>query len=567
MQKAGVKRLVVRAPNWIGDAVMCEPALSALRTLFPQAEITVLAKPAVAELFAGHPGIDRSLVYDHAGRHAGLSGKWTLAGVVRRLRFDMAILFQNAFEAALLAFLAGIPRRYGYATDGRSLLLSHPIPIPDRAAMRHQVDYYWSLLKPLGCAGTVPSPRLFLSDEEQSTMAKRLAECGIAESDPLIGVNPGSTYGSAKRWLPERFAQTVNRLVQQYGGQEGKPSRVVIVGARGEEVLGRSIGKMIDGNPVILSGRTSIRELMAVTNRCGLFLTNDTGPMHIAAALKVPVVAIFGPTDWQTTAPFGKGHRIVRQPVECAPCLLRECPIDHRCMTRVGVDEVYRAAIDAITPVPQPPESSTLRASGLTPHAFLTGVTLFLDRDGTINRDTGYIKRPEELELLPGVGQALGRAKGAGARLVVLTNQSGIARGRFSLKDLELIHNRLRELLETEGASPDAIYFCPHHPDDACACRKPGTAMVERAVHELGIDLSRAYLVGDKALDIELAARVGVKSLLVTTGSSSEQAASELERDGRPPDHIVDSLSGAVEWIVADVSRTAQPSAIPAGDS
>lgn len=335
---SAVRRILIRATNWIGDAVISEPALAAVRELFQKAEITLLARPAVAELFGGHPAFDRIVLYDHRRRHAGLVGKWRLAGELRRFRFDLAILFQNAFEAALLAFLAGIPHRYGYATDGRGWLLTKAVGIPKPLRMEHQVRYYLDLLRPFGANEAVRSPRLFLSEKEEEAMNRRLAEAGLAESDVVIGLNPGSTYGGAKRWLPERFAETADRLAQDCGG------RVVIVGAAGEEALGQAIADAMRNKPVVLSGRTTIRELMAAIKRCRLFLTNDTGPMHIAAAFGVPVVAVFGPTDSRTTAPFGSGHVIVRRPVECAPCLLRECPIDHRCMTQVTVDQVYEAA-------------------------------------------------------------------------------------------------------------------------------------------------------------------------------------------------------------------------------
>ncbi len=554
--RAAVKRLLVRVPNWIGDAVMCEPALRAVRNLFPEATLSLLVKPAIAELLKGHPAVNHVLVYDDRGRHAGLSGKWTLAGVLRRHRFDLAILFQNAFEAALLSFLAGIPRRYGYATDGRGFLLSDPItPLP-RALLKHQVDYYWDLLRPFGCQGQPDAPRLFLSHEEDATMAERLAASGVAPSDFLIGVNPGSTYGSAKRWLPERFAETVNRLIEEQGPGIGRPMKAVIVGAKGEEALGQTIAGLIRATTVILSGQTTVRELMAVTKRCGLFLTNDTGPMHIAAAFNVPVVAVFGPTDWRTTAPFGPGHRLVRRPVECAPCLLRECPIDHRCMTGVTVDDVLAAAKRLLDRREASGERQAARSEPLAPcpvpRAPLAGVPIFLDRDGTLNKDTGYVKSPEEVELLPGVGSALARLKRAGARLVIVTNQSGVARGILTLADLEKVHARLEALLQAEGVAVDALYFCPHHPDDGCACRKPNTAMIERAVRELGLDLSSAYVVGDQKRDIELAWRVHARSVLVTSGPASHQSLEELEREGRSPDHVAPSLTEAAEWIVRD---------------
>jgi len=535
-----MRRILVRAPNWIGDAVMCEPALRGIRSLFPQAEITLLAKPAIAELFAAYPGLNRVLVYESKSIHAGLSGKWTLAGTLRRHGFDLAVLFQNAFEAALLTWLAGIPRRYGYATDGRVFFLTDPVAVPDRDTLRHQVHYYWDLLRPLGLTGDPASPQLTVSEDEERAIDRRLVEAGIAPTDLILGINPGSTYGGAKRWLPDRFAETAARWCRQMEQQQGRTVSVVILGAKGEEELGRSIAEGLAARSLVLSGRTTIRELMAVTKRCALLLTNDTGPMHIAAAFGVPVVAIFGPTDWRTTAPYGQEQGIVRQPVECAPCLLRECPIDHRCMTGVTVDQVYETAVKLVTQSRQPSAIS---------HQLLKGVTVFLDRDGTLNPDPGYIRSPDQYELFPGVANALARLTSVGAQLVLVTNQSGIGRGYFSVADLDQIHAKLRRLVGEAGVSFQAIYFCPHHPDEACHCRKPEPGMVEQAVRDLQIDLSRAYVIGDHAKDIELARRVGAKGVLVTT---SEHRAQVRDEGGGDPDAIVSSLSDAAEWILAD---------------
>jgi heptosyltransferase-2 len=549
-----IKRLLVRGPNWIGDAVMSEPALASLRGHFPEAEITLLVKPAVALLFKGHPALARIMVYEDRGKHAGLAGKWALAGELRQQRFDLAILFQNAFEAALLAFLAGIPRRYGYATDGRSLLLSDPIVRPDQASIGHQVDYYLNLLRPLGVSDRTAQPRLFLSEQEEREMARRLAEAGVAETDAICGVNPGSTYGGAKRWLPERFAETGDRLARNSG------CRIVIVGAPGEEALGRAVADKMKSKPLVLSGQTSIRELMAVIKRCRLFLTNDTGPMHIAASFGVSVVAVFGPTDHRATSPSGTAHVIVRHPVDCAPCLLRECPIDHRCMTRVTVEEVYQAAAHLLSKqqagssMQKASAASRPPASRLLPSA-LAGITVFLDRDGTLNRDSGYVKAAEELELFPDTVEAVARLSRAGARVVVITNQSGVARGIITTAALEAIHSRLRNLLEAGGAVLDGIYYCPHHPDDGCPCRKPQRTLVDRAAADLGLDLSLAYVVGDQKRDVELARKVGARAVLVTTGPTSLQALASLEEEGQPPDHRAAGLSEAVEWLLQDGQR------------
>jgi heptosyltransferase-2 len=545
----------------LGDAVMCEPALRGLRGLFPDAQVTLLVKPAVADLFVGHPAVTRLLTYDIKGRHAGFSGKWALAKQLRRQGFDLAVLFQNAFEAAFLTFLARVPRRYGYATDGRSLLLSDPVAVPDPRMLIHQVRYYWDLLKPLGLTGDPPVPELVVLPEEEQAMVGRCAQGGLTPTDIVVGINPGSTYGDAKRWLPERFAEVTERLCRTIHTSSGQQVSVVIFGAKGEEHLGQEIAARLSSRSLVLSGATTIRELMAAVKRCSLLLTNDTGPMHIASAFKVPVVAVFGPTDWRTTSPFGGAHAIVREPVDCAPCLLRECPIDHRCMTRVTVDQVYEAATKQLTPLGVRGEGlgeTPPHASRLTPYGALDGVTVFLDRDGTLNYDPGYLKIAADLKLLAGVGPALARLKKVGAKLVVVTNQSGVGRGILTLKDLEAIHARLQGLLEQEDVALDAIYFCPHHPDDGCRCRKPNVGMVERAVSELQLDFRRFYLIGDHARDIQLAHRVGAKSVLLTPAPVDAQSLERLKAEKAMPDAMAKSMAEAVDWIFSDAMKSAK---------
>jgi heptosyltransferase-2 len=563
VDKEAIKKILVRGPNWLGDAVMCEPALRGLRRLFPDAQIALLVKPAVADLFTGHPALTRVLTYDSKGCHAGFFGKWALAEQLRRQSFDLSVLFQNAFEAAFLTFLAGVPRRYGYATDGRSLLLSNPVAVPDSRALTHQVRYYWDLLKPLGLTGDPPAPELVVFPDEEQAMAERLAKGGLTANDVIVGINPGSTYGGAKRWLPERYAEATERLCRAIRESRNQQVGVVIFGAKGEERLGQDIAARLSSRSLVLSGATTIRELMAALKRCAMLLTNDTGPMHIASAFQVPLVAIFGPTDWRTTSPFGNAHAIVRQPVDCAPCLLRECPIDHRCMTRVTVDQVYDAAVKQVRGLSGSSGLFCLTQTNQTNEMnqtnqmnILKDVTVFLDRDGTLNYDPGYLRVAADLKLLAGVGPSLARLKRAGARLVVVTNQSGVGRGIITLKDLEAIHARLQGLLEQEDAALDAIYFCPHHPDNGCHCRKPNVGMVERAVSELQLDLRRSYLIGDHARDVQLATRVGAKAILIATAPIDAQSLEMLKVEKALPDAVVKSMTEAVDWILEDSAKT-----------
>jgi len=231
-------------------------------------------------------------------------------------------------------------------------------------------------------------------------------------------------------------------------------------------------------------------------------------------------------------------------------------------MTRVSVEQVYEAAVKQVGGFSGSSGSSGFSGSNRTNLThILDGVTVFLDRDGTLNYDSGYIKSSAEFRLLPGVTTALARLKKAGARLVVVTNQSGVSRGLLTLKDLEAIHARLQGILEQEDAALDAIYFCPHHPDDGCRCRKPGTGMVERAISELQLDLKRSYVVGDHIHDVQLARNVGAKAILLASGHVDAQAREALKAEQAEPNVIVASMAEAADWILADVaaSRVCSP--------
>lgn len=319
---------MVRATNWIGDAVMTTPAMGALRVSFPAAEIVVVANPLVAELFRYHPYCDRVLVYDKKGTHRGLKGLWRFCSELRRERFDLAVLLQNAVEAAIMASLARVPRRAGYATDGRGLLLTHPVVLGAAERRLHHTRYYLHMLEALDIRGGDGLLRLDCTAEELAWARELL---GDKES---VVINPGAAYGSAKRWYPERFAEVGNRLVEEFG------ARIVLTGGPGETEIGRDIAAAMQVAPLNLIGKTSVRQMMAVLSLSRLVVTNDSGPMHVAAAFGVPIVAVFGPTDHSTTSPLAENCRIIRKEVECAPCLLRQCPTDHRCMELIGAGDV-----------------------------------------------------------------------------------------------------------------------------------------------------------------------------------------------------------------------------------
>jgi heptosyltransferase-2 len=323
-----VERLLVRAPNWVGDVVLSLPALRDIRRGLPGARLEVLARPWVADLYRAVPEVDGV-----RESHGHVRDVRTLRGL-----YDAAILLPNSFATALVVWRAGIPERWGYATDGRGPLLTRRCPVPPAVGGRSQVYYYRAMLEGLGFATEGPPDATLRCPEEWSARGAQL----LGDEGPWIGVNPGAFYGSAKRWLPERFGASADRVARRAG------AKVVLVGGPRERALAEAIGGEMEAPVRVLCGETTLAELVGVLSRLRLLLTNDSGPMHVAAALGVPLVAVFGSTDWRETPPVGEASRIVREPTDCAPCLLRECPIDHRCMTRVGVDRVADEALELL---------------------------------------------------------------------------------------------------------------------------------------------------------------------------------------------------------------------------
>ncbi|MCS7023957.1 MAG: lipopolysaccharide heptosyltransferase II [Bryobacteraceae bacterium] len=347
LEREKIERLLVRATNWLGDAVMSLPALGAIRQNFPKARITMLALDWVAELYRREGLVDEILRYPDRRGLGDWRLKWRLAGELSRRRFDAAILLQNAFEAALIAWLARIPIRLGYDRDGRKMLLTHPIPVPRPGEIpRHESFYYLELLRRAGVGPPLPKQALIRftsADQARQIGRERLDLLGF--SGDVIGVSPGAAYGDAKRWLKERFAQAAIELARKL------PAQVAIFGAKNERLLCEAVAEIVRSAGIRcenFAGRTSLGEFMDLVAACRLMLTNDSGAMHVASALGVPTVTIFGPTDPLATGPTGPLAKIVREPVDCSPCLRRTCPIDHRCMTRVSVERVVDVAIELL---------------------------------------------------------------------------------------------------------------------------------------------------------------------------------------------------------------------------
>ena len=335
-------RILIRGTNWIGDSVMSLAALREVRRLFPRHHLTLLVRDWVSGVFENQGLADEILSLEETSSH--LRPFFRLVGEIRH--FDSALLFQNAFQAALMTSLAGIPERIGYNTDGRTLLLTRRARPRIKELNRHHIYYYLDLLYQTGLSSqdylNDPNfkPDIHLSPTEDGIQKAEqlLRSVGISAQQPTILINPGAFYGSAKRWFTNRYAALADRLI------EGDQAQVIIIGSAGEKLIAEEIQSFTKQRLKILTGQTDLPTLMGLLSQCDLLLTNDSGPMHLAAALDTPQIAILGSTDEVATGPFSPRAQVIHKHVECSPCLLRECPIDLRCFSRIEVDEVYETA-------------------------------------------------------------------------------------------------------------------------------------------------------------------------------------------------------------------------------
>lgn len=535
--------MLVRGVNWIGDAVMTLSALRVLKRALPEAKISLLVRPWVSPLFEKDPNVDEIIIY--GDEYRGIIGKIKLARMLNKKGFCSAVLFQNAFDAAFIAFLAGIKERVGYNRDARGFLLTTAVPLPQNKLKVHHINYYLNLLEQLGIKEEYSAPYLYLSLDERLSARNVLKDM----RRPVLGINPGAEYGSAKRWIPERFAEVANWFIKDTNGS------VVIFGSKKEEDIAQRIEYLVNqqqsekqstvnsqqsnsssppesplskgvnrgveggqGGILNLAGKTSLRELISLVSECDVFVTNDSGPLHIAYAVGTPLVAIFGSTDPELTGPppeaEGNSNVVVTPSLSCSPCFERICKNnDMRCMYAVTSDDVY-LGIKKILP---------------------GSPAVFFDRDGTLCGDVGYLNKHDDLQIFKDIN-SVRLLKEKGFRLIGVSNQSGIARGLIKEDFVKEVNKIFIERYDF-----DDFYYCPHHPAEHCPCRKPEPGMLFRARSEHGIDLKKTFVVGDKEADMILAKAVGAKGVFVKTGQDKESLSADYEAK---------DLREAVNWIL-----------------
>ncbi|MCH9633625.1 MAG: ADP-heptose--LPS heptosyltransferase 2 [Chlamydiae bacterium] len=321
-------------PNWIGDAVMASPIIAIVKSQWPGAKITIMAQGAICSLFQNDQHVSSFFTLDKSQ-----SQKEQVAEL-KNHQFDFAFILTHSFSSAWLIFRAKIPYRMGYAKDFRKWLLTDSLPYPRSKTSEHMIATYQKLFQGFGIKER-QEPRLYLSEYEKKGAKTFLEKCEIFSDHILIGINPSAAFGSSKCWLEERYREVAKLLLED-------PKFILLFfgDSKSEEKINR-ISMDLGPRVFNLSGSTTLRQLMALVNECDLFLTNDSGPMHVACALKTRVLALFGSTSPEATGPYNQS-RIIRKEVNCSPCFKRECPIDFRCMKSITVEEVYQTILDEL---------------------------------------------------------------------------------------------------------------------------------------------------------------------------------------------------------------------------
>lgn len=333
--KAKPKNILVKMPNWLGDAIMATPILEDLKKHWPEARLTILCQSNVAALFNYDPYVDEIFSYT---KPSGWIHRTWHKNVIDHLQhgdYDLGVLLTNSFSSAWWLWRGHVGNTIGYTSFFRRFLLDQSIPFPEKIEKQHLVVTYKMLLQQLGIPVSNTKPKLYLSQSEKQVAQDFLSRHDVSKDSVVVGINPGAAYGSAKCWLPDRFKEVALKLLQKpnvfvlfFGDQTGAP-------------LVNSICQDMPERVINMAGKTTLRELMALIQACSIFLTNDSGPMHMASALNVPLLALFGSTSEIKTGPYN-GGKVIHKHVECSPCFLRECPkVDFPCMTRIGAQEVY----------------------------------------------------------------------------------------------------------------------------------------------------------------------------------------------------------------------------------
>ncbi len=333
------RRILIKAVNWLGDVVMSLPTMRAVRRAFPEAHLAVLIKKELASFFDGANWLDEVMPYSVASGLSGLNDRRKIVGEIRARHFDLAVLMPNSFESALWVTAAGVPRRAGYSLDARGAMLTHKATPPRDAIEGHQVLYWLAMVqRTLGIEGDPDNVAISPDAVHVATMRDWLERHRRRPGSPLIAMAPAAAYGPAKEWPAAKFAAVIDALAERLGAE------CVLVGAPSERAKCEEVAGLSAAGAIVSAEQTSIGELIALLSISSGFIGNDSGCMHLAGALGIPTVAIFGSTNPLRTGPAKANSRVIWHHLECSPCLARTCRFGHyNCLREIEPKEALEA--------------------------------------------------------------------------------------------------------------------------------------------------------------------------------------------------------------------------------
>ena len=533
MQDRKFKILVIRFSS-LGDIILTTPVLDALKENYRNSEICFLTRQRYQGLLEADPRISSVIYFQPEDRDRGIAGLFRLTKLLNQEKFDLIVDLHSNFRSFFIRNLVRAQKKVRY--DKKLLSRLQMIYFKKwKTNSVSTVESYLNSLKKVDIISQHKIPKLFVKSEDRLWAERFLSEVRFKREELLIGIAPGARW-EMKKWGKDKFSFLAKSLNQDL------PAKILLVGDENDQNLIEDIKDYTGEDRAIPAVNLSLNKLLPLIEKCELFISNDSGPMHLASALGVPAIGIFGPTSPSLGfTPSGLKDKIFWKGVECSPCSLhgkKRCVREKRfCMDEIMAEEVLE-------------ESKRITNADKV---------IFLDRDGTLTVEKDFVSEVEQVKFLPNTTKGLKILQGLGYKLVIVSNQSGIGRKIMTEKQVEEINDFILEQLENEGIQIQGIYFCPHHPEDDCNCRKPRTGLIGKALLKHNLKLKDSWVIGDKLSDVLLGKNIRTKSILVLTGYGEEvrkkiESGSEI-LPWQKPDYIARDILDAALYIESQISK------------